>query len=1041
MTDHIYNRYSPAKNYERILFRADKVLQSAELNDLQSALAARTQRLGDVLFKEGGISRGAGIVVNPDTGATICEAGAVYVSGDVRAVPTGQLDVPTLGVVYVGIYLARSTITELQDPDLLNPAVGTRGYQEPGAAREQISIAWGFRGDGQAGDFYPIWTVENGLVRPKEPPPNLDAVTQALARYDRESAGGTYIVRGFELTQGADLQTGEQVYTLAEGLAHVSGHAIEMATTRRLVYNATPDLLLIDAEPHQSTTDGAQRIETARWPIVGVPEVRIVSRKTVDVVHGGHTGAADPLPDTSVVAIELVKQGATTFNAPTDYKLTANQVDWAAGGAEPVPGSTYQVTYRHVHRVDPAGLDARGFTIAGALAGTTVDVTYQQALRRYDRLTLNTEGEIAWVKGVSAEWQPVPPTLPPGTLSLATVYQTWDGARRVVPDSVRLVPMNELNAQREMLARLKVDTAELRLAVDMAGRFTGIKKGTFADPFIDNSMRDAGVPQTAAIMGGALRLPMNIKVHQLGAAIATRQAPAFQHAAVLSQPMRTGSMLVNPYMAYDPLPRGVTLTPAVDRWTETQDTWANPITEWVWTGSTDTIERQLSSTSSAIQYLRQIDVTFALAFGPGEGLQSVTFGGIPVAAQPLAGGTLQADAQGVLRGKFPIPAGVPAGSHAVSFRGTGGSFGEAVFTGQGTLVQREMQQVRRVMEVVTMSFPVDPLAQTLSVTRNCQSTGVRLWFTAKGTSDVLVQLREADAGFPSPRVLAETRLKPADISTAGPTNVPWELVALEATREYAIVVLSDDATTALAVAELSEWDHNALRWVTSQPYQVGVLLSSSNAATWTAHQNMDMTFELLAASYTETERIIDLGTVALQDATDLVVQAFVHQPAPAAVGTFLLAMPGRPTLEVAPGQVATLPQRYTGNVTVRARLRGNADMAAVLEPGLQLIEASIQNEGDYITPWLTAGGAVRVRVVLEADLPAGSAVHVHAMSDAAGAAWVPVPFASSSAPTAGVYELTYELAEITGGKVRLRVTPSGSHSARPAVMNLRAVTL
>lgn len=59
---------------------------------------------------------------------------------------------------------------------------------------------------------------------------------------------------------------------------------------------------------------------------------------------------------------------------------------------------------------------------------------------------------------------------------------------------------------------------------------------------------------------------------------------------------------------------------------------------------------------------------------------------------------------------------------------------------------------------------------------------------------------------------------------------------LQAKREYAVVVLCDDATTALYVAELGKQDPTR-GYVTSQPYQVGVLLSSSNASTWTAHQD------------------------------------------------------------------------------------------------------------------------------------------------------------------------------------------------------------
>lgn len=229
----IYDRFDPAKNYDRHLFRADKVLQSAELNEMQRAMHARLAGIAGILMKEGSIISGAGIIVNHDTGATTCESGAIYVAGAVRGVPPAALVIATVGVVFVGVYLTRDTITELEDPSLLNPAVGTDGYQEPGAARERVQLAWGVQGSGQAGEFFPVWTVEDGWVRPKEAPPNIDAVTTAIKAYDVASTGGTYIVRGMELRMAADLPTGEQVYNLGEGAARINGAALELPSGRR----------------------------------------------------------------------------------------------------------------------------------------------------------------------------------------------------------------------------------------------------------------------------------------------------------------------------------------------------------------------------------------------------------------------------------------------------------------------------------------------------------------------------------------------------------------------------------------------------------------------------------------------------------------------------------------------------------------------------------------------------------------------------------------------------------------------------------------
>ncbi|PZP61767.1 MAG: DUF4815 domain-containing protein, partial [Delftia acidovorans] len=445
----IYDRFDAGKRYDRLQFAADRVLQSAELNELQSMQQHRLRGITDVLFKEGDIVRGCQCITSADTGATTIEAGALYVAGAVRGITPGTLTVATVGTVYVGAYLQTDTVTELQDPELLNPAAGTRGYGEPGALRERVTLVWGAQGDGTAGTFYPVWTIIDGSVMPKEPPPNIDAVTQALARYDRDSAGGTYVVRGLDVIMGEDLATGQQVYTVREGAARVNGHPLELGASRRLVYEAKPDLFFVDSEPHTSAGTAAQRIRFDRQPAVGTPQVRVQARKTVTLTHGGFTGAADPLPDNAVLAVDSVVQAGTTYVQGTDWKLVGGQIDWSPSGAEPVPGSTYQVTYQYMLNATPTAVDSTGFTVEGALKDTLVLVSYHYALRRYDRLVLNSEGQLQWVPGVPAAWSPKVPAAPSGTLALASVYQSWDSNRRVDQDAVRVVPMQTLKAYQD----------------------------------------------------------------------------------------------------------------------------------------------------------------------------------------------------------------------------------------------------------------------------------------------------------------------------------------------------------------------------------------------------------------------------------------------------------------------------------------------------------------------------------------------------------------------------------------------------------------
>lgn len=425
---------------------------------------------------------------------------------------------------------------------------------------------------------------------------------------------------------------------------------------------------------------------------------------------------------------------------------------------------------------------------------------------------------------------------------------------------------------------------------------------------------------------------------------------------------------------------------------------------------------------------------------------------------------VQADAQGVLHARFTLPEQVPAGNKIVRLIGSGGSMGEAIFSGQGTLVRQTLQQVTTVTETRWWSPPPpppppppaparvgwDPLAQTFTPERSFQCGGVDLWFTARGPTPVLVQLRTTESGFPSRTVLAQAWIEPAQIVLApAPTRVRFDApVHLRADEEYAIVVLCDDAEASLAIAELGKWDAANGRWVTSQPYQVGVLLSSSNASTWTAHQDRDLTFSLLRASYTATERVIDLGTVAVEGATDLMVLAFAEQPDAQTLAQYQLRLPDQSVIAVADGQPVRLQAPVTGEIQVSARLRGTERVSPVLWPDIQLVVGTQASTAEYVSRAIAAGPGARVRVIFEAWLPGGSSVTVAVQPiDAMGVAgvWITLDQPPAAHPlNEGWVELSHALEAIEGidaAQLRCRLTLSGHAGARPRVRQLRLVVL
>jgi len=643
---HYNNRFDPSKDYDQHMFRSGYVLQAAELNEIQSNVANRVKGIADALFKDGDLIRDAGININANTGLAKCAAGALYLRGAVRGVNARDITIPLTAVVSIGVYLVEKVITEVDDPALRDPASEVRNYQEPGAGRMQVSAVWGWQApgnsDGQAGEFYPVYTADFGVLRVKAVPPQLDSVSQAVARYDRDSTGGSYVVSGLKVTKLPDV-AGQQQYSVAAGGARVNGYAVDLPASRRIGYPAAAEIKLIDAEPFLSATNGAQRVTFDRTPVQNITQVRITKQTTSEIVHGAFNGAQDPLPESSIVEIVSITQGGTVFVQGTDFKLTGQRVDWSLPGVEPGIGTTYSVVYRHIATVQPTAVDATGFTVTGAVVGTLILTSYNVKLPRFDRLCLTQDGTFQWIQGTSTDFNPVPPQVPPLLLPLAQVRQSWDGAESLVNDGLRVIPMKDLEQLNTNMQTLFDLVAQQNLKSDLNARSSAAKKGVFVDPFLNDGQRDAGIAQTAAIVNGELMLPISCEYMQPNADVKVPVSLAATLSVVFEQRAITGSMKINPYMGFAPIPASLQLDPPVDRFTVTNNVYTSDETSvmvdthWSYHENgivevTVTTQNQtrLASTTT-LPFLREIDIEFQIdGFSPNEALSAITFDGIGV---------------------------------------------------------------------------------------------------------------------------------------------------------------------------------------------------------------------------------------------------------------------------------------------------------------------------------------------------------------------------------------------------------------------------
>jgi hypothetical protein len=394
------------------------------------------------------------------------------------------------------------------------------------------------------------------------------------------------------------------------------------------------------------------------------------------MTRGAFAGTSDVIPGVTVLAIESVSQGMTTYVADDDYVLSAGSISWSPGGAEPTPGSTYSMTYLSIEVVVPSSYDDTGFTITGAVSGQLILVSYDAALPRIDRLCLMQDGSLAWVMGVSSENNLIPPQVPANAMALAQIVQKWGAynKRTILNDGTRMIPMTEIEEMRTRMNLIIDLISQQSLIANIVSRQSTPTIGLYVDGFIDDNIRDQGIEQTAAIIDGALTLPI------FGPTSSDSLRPTdditdviscpYTEVVLLSQELVTGEMKLNPYDSFNIIPSSVVLVPSVDNWTVVAEQWLSPITSvfyrnsrsssWLGAGIANAgvlggvIGGLLGSSSSSsstpgvqnallkswvapISFLRESEIEFTISgFGAGETLTSVIFDGINVTSSVTA---------------------------------------------------------------------------------------------------------------------------------------------------------------------------------------------------------------------------------------------------------------------------------------------------------------------------------------------------------------------------------------------------------------------
>ncbi|KJW07826.1 hypothetical protein OTUT144_0137 [Orientia tsutsugamushi str. UT144] len=218
---------------------------------------------------------------------------------------------------------------------------------------------------------------------------------------------------------------------------------------------------------------------------------------------------------------------------------------------------------------------------------------------------------------------------------------------------------------------------------------------------------------------------------------------------------------------------------------------------------------------------------------------------------------------------------------------------------------------------------------------------------------------------------------------------------------------------------------------------MGVLLSSSNASTWTDHQNRDLTFRLLGACFTANTRVIDLCTITGNNTSDLIALANVERVASDTDLDFTLTEQNGTEHKLSDDLPIALRSRITGALNVNAQMRGSSLHSPVLYPGVQIVLGNVTETADYVTRAIPAGSNSKVTITYEALMIRTADVKAYVQKT--DGTWQLVELTTGKQVGDNLVERMHILTSFNVVETLVKLILSGTILYRPKVRSLRVV--
>lgn len=1107
-----YNLYDATKGYTEMLFRAGKVCQSKELNELQSMLKNQIKNVGDTIMTDGNIIEGCQVLID-GTNVTLTK-GRIYLGGDVRSVGDTHLTITGIGTETIGALLVSETITPEDDESLLDCATGYDNYGQDGAYRKKEVVKIVVN-DPTSSIMYSLTDGQLLNSVPDTDSAQMEKINNTLARRTYDESGN-YKVSGLTLVDKAYHDDDNIYISLEPGKAYVKGYEVIKAVAVNVPIPRSEALRQIDNEPKVFRSNN-NKYQLNNNSVNTVTKLVSIVQASQTFTRGSIAGGIDYIPLTPVVEVVSVVQGGITYENGVDFQLMNDGIDWSIGSKAPNPGSSYKVTWTYnktmVKDVDYT-LSVDESTDTGYIeflegdkptSGSTFLVNYNFTLCRRDIISLDKDGNVIVTSGQPDILRTVesPSVSDEEVLALGSVLvKPNSDTVTIINNNTRTIPMLDLYKMLERINSLEYnqsitdldnEAAEGENATELKGVFTdGFLGLTKADVYhaawtasVDLDNQELTVPFTTSLTNLTVNKSDSYNAGTFGRLLT---AP-YTEIKLLSQPTATGILRVNSYNAFPKKPT-VKLSPEVDNWidettvvvqggTKTRSVtlrrwWYHKGASWAqeekalwqsysladggsslgWDSTTVSSTKSMvtSILDSAIMYMRQKTVSVVVQnLEPYVNNVAATFDGkainLTASSATYRGGktgTLKADASGIARGSFTVPANTLCGTRELKVypEDTPSLVGSANYTANGRL----RTTTKTVWTERIRLNPTDPLAQSFQFDVDQFLTAVGVYFNDKDTVEpITVQVRNMVNGYPGTTVYAEKVVLPSDINKSTNASAETKItfddpVYCSADQQYCFTILSNSDADSLWIAETTKVDITTKQQVSKNPYLAGTLFSSSNALTWTAHQSQDMKFNLYGAKF-ETQGTAVFNAVTGVKLDRLMVTSEESIPAGCTI-QWKYAINGGSYMPIETYDDRDLSE-VAESVKVKVDITANSYTSpAIALDSLMLVGFTSATEGTYVSKNVNiAEGFNHVKQVVDLCIPANTNVKMYYATDINGNTWNAITSTGSVQKNVDFKTYTFEAdLDSTAYNYRCKVElTSTSQVSRPRAQNLRSI--